>query len=197
MKISPFKLFLLLACTLFVYAAPAIAANTEDTDNWQFNLAPFYLWGLNIDGDLSAGPVTAPVSVSFDDVFDSMEAVFIFHFEPLYKNTWGAIVDFQYLDLEDQAGLPTGNRQNVDLDVTMTEVSGFYRFNHDMHKVDLIAGLRYLDLDNTVSIVGGPTLLDDNQDWLDPIIGGRWLWDFADSWSLVARGDIGGFGIGS
>jgi len=28
-------------------------------------------------------------------------------------------------------------------------------------------------------------------------MGVRWNWRFADGWSLIARGDIGGFGLGS
>jgi len=33
-------------------------------------------------------------------------------------------------------------------------------------------------MENTVSVVGGPALLDDNQDWTDPLIGARWMWGF-------------------
>jgi hypothetical protein len=42
-----------------------------------------------------------------------------------------------------------------------------------------------------------PTPLNISQDWTDPVIGGRWIWDFADVWGLIAVGDIGGFGVGS
>ncbi|MBW1817507.1 MAG: hypothetical protein JRJ60_10130, partial [Deltaproteobacteria bacterium] len=31
----------------------------------------------------------------------------------------------------------------------------------------------------------------------DPLIGGRYLWKMADKWTMILRGDIGGFGIGS
>lgn len=39
--------------------------------------------------------------------------------------------------------------------------------------------------------------MDGSKDWVDPIIGLRWLWGFSDRWSLKLRGDIGGFGVGS
>jgi hypothetical protein len=32
---------------------------------------------------------------------------------------------------------------------------------------------------------------------VDPFIGGRFIVKLADRWSLVARGDIGGFNVGS
>lgn len=175
----------------------AIAGDNPKQNDWQFNLAPFYLWGISIDGDLSAGPATAEVEVPFDDIFDSMEAAFIVHFETVYKTRWGFLVDVNYLDLENKMSLPTGISQNVDLNMTLAEFSGFYRLHRDAHTFDVVAGLRYIEVENTVSIVGGPTLLDGSQDWTDPLIGVRWTWGFADGWSLIARGDIGGFGIGS
>ncbi len=41
------------------------------------------------------------------------------------------------------------------------------------------------------------TLVDASESWVDPLIGVRWIWGFVDKWSLVTRGDIGGFGVGS
>ena len=192
-----FLMFTSLLVFLFFTNSTLFAAENKTEGDWTFNLAPFYLWGINIDGDLSAGPVTAPVKVPFEDVFDSLEAAFVVHFETLYKRQWGVIVDIDYLDVENKMSLPMGISQNIDLNLTLAEFSGFYRIQHDSHTFDIIAGLRYIDMENTVSVVGGPTLLDDNQDWTDPLIGARWMWGFADGWSLIARGDIGGFGVGS
>jgi hypothetical protein len=31
-------------------------------------------------------------------------------------------------------------------------------------------------MENKISIAGGPTLFDDNQDWTNPLIGVRWMW---------------------
>jgi hypothetical protein len=187
----------LVSISMMLFSTVSFASKEARQSDWEFNLAPFYLWAINIDGDVSAGPVTAPVEIPFEDVFDSLEAAFVVHFETLYKTQWGFLVDVDYLDIENKMSLPMGINQNVELSLTLAEFSGFYRLNRDAHKIDFIAGLRYIDMENTVTIVGGPTLLDDNQDWTDPLIGARWMWGFADGWSLVARGDIGGFGVGS
>jgi hypothetical protein len=181
---------------LIIGCSSSFASETEE-DNWTFNLAPFYLWGINVDGDLSARPVTAPVEVSFDEVFDSLEAAFIVHFETLYKNQWGFLVDVNYMDLESKMSLPNGISSNVGLNLTLAEFSGYYRMQRDSHTFDFIAGLRYIDMENKVSLAVGPTLINENQDWTDPLVGARWTWGFADGWSLIARGDIGGFGVGS
>lgn len=51
---------------------------------------------------------------------------------------------------------------------------------------DMILGPRYTNLDTTVTAADGPTLVDESQDWLYPLVGIRWKLGFADQWSLVA-----------
>jgi len=51
-----------------------------------------------------------------------------------------------------------------------------------------------LDLD--VDFSPGPDL-SKSEDWVDPIIGLRMIWQLSPRWSVVALGDIGGFGVGS
>ena len=42
-----------------------------------------------------------------------------------------------------------------------------------------------------------PTSASGKREWFDPIIGARWQWNFQEHWFLAAKGDIGGFGVGS
>ncbi len=190
-------ILVLLSISMMFFSTISFASKESGQSDWEFNLAPFYLWGINIDGDMSVGPANAQVEVPFEDVFDSIEAAFIVHFETVYKAQWGFLVDVNYLDLENKMNLPLGIGPKVGLNMTLAEFSGFYRLQRDAHAFDFIAGVRYIDVENTVSVGGGLTLQDGNKDWLDPLIGARWIWGFADGWSLIARGDIGGFGIGS
>jgi len=197
-----FKMLRLVVCIclgLFIFSGNSFSEEspTENEKNWQFSLAPFYLWAINIDGDMKFGPISAPVDVPFSDVFDNLEGAFIVHFEAIHKNRWGLLVDVNYLDLENDMTLPAGISLNVDLDMAVAQVDGFYRMQREAHSFDLFVGLRYTEIANTITVIGGPTLVDGSQDWLDPLVGGRWIWNFADDWSLFARGDIGGFGVGS
>lgn len=197
MKTKSVFLYLVIAFFTLTCGSAAAASESQKEGDWQFNLAPFYLWGVNIDGDLSVGPATAQIKVPFEDVFDSLEAAFIVHFESVYKSQWGFLVDINYLDLENNMPLPMGISSTVDLNLTLSEFSGYYRLQRDAHKLDFIAGVRYINMENTVSITGGPTLINADKDWLDPLIGARWVWEFSDGWSLITRGDLGGFGVGS
>lgn len=187
----------LITFSLLFCSSWASAAESPTSGDWQFNLAPFYLWGVSLDGDMSIGTKTVPVDVSFNDIFDSLEAAFIVHFEAMHKSNWGLLLDVNYLDLSNDLNLPMGIRPNLDLDLTLAEFSGLYRIQQDAHNFDLIAGVRYVNIDNTISVANGLNLVDGNQDWLDPLIGGRWIWNFAEDWSFIARGDIGGFGAAS
>lgn len=193
-----FTVVFILIFTLMA-SSSAFAEQVKDDKNWEFNLAPFYLWAFTMDGDLTSGPVTAPVKVPFSDLVDNLEAAFIVHFEGMHKNRWGFLIDVDYLDVSNDIIAPIGPGLpvNVDFNATIGELSGLYRINHDRHNFDLIAGIRYTNLENKVTATAGPILMDGSKDWIDPLIGVRWLWDFADKWKLVARGDIGGFGVGS
>jgi len=186
-------------CATVMGTPSALAQQDKTEKNWQFNLAPFYLWAFTMDGNLTTGTATVPVQVPVSDLVDNLEGAFILHFEGMHKNKWGFLFDVDYLDVSSDVTVPvgTGLPANIDFDVTIGEMSGLYRINHNKHNFDLIAGLRYTKLKNKVTATGGPTLADDSISWADPIVGVRWLWDFADKWKLIVRGDIGGFGVGS
>lgn len=198
-------ILIVVSLSMMLFSATSYAGEGASEDNWQFNLAPFYLWGINIDGDLSAGtdkipgnsPLSKPVEIPFSDVFDSLEGVFIVHFEAMHKSNWGVLVDVDYLDLGNSFTNSQGVGLKVDLEVTLAEVAGLYRIERDEHNFDAVFGLRGYRMDPGVTLLNGPNVVDKSQDWLDPFVGGRWIWQIAENWSVVGRGDIGGFGIGS
>ena len=185
---------------LLVGSPSVLAQEAKESKNWEFNLAPFYLWAITIEGDVTFGTNTSQsVEVPFDDIVDGLNNAFIVHFESMHKNKWGFLIDIDYLDTSNDTTVPIGSGLPVDINfkATIGELSGLHRINHDKHNFDLIVGLRYTKLENKVTAAAGPTLTDDSVSWIDPIFAVRWLWDFADKWKLVARGDIGGFGVGS
>lgn len=107
---------------------------------------------------------------------------------------------------------------------TMVELGGGYRFFDRPYgesqkkriSLDFIAGVRYWRLDSTMSadidlavtrhaIVGGDRNhhlsrsvgVNGAKDWIDPFIGLQGQVDLTEKLFLYARGDIGGFGLGS
>ncbi|WP_319287397.1 hypothetical protein [Desulfosarcina sp.] len=142
----------------FTPAAMCSEASTGATQNWEFNLAPFYIWGVAIDGDVTVGTNTVPVEVPFSDITDNLEAAFIVHFEGMHKSNWGFLIDVNYLDLSNDVNLPGpfNRTANVDFDATLAEFSGLYRMINGDHRFDAILGLRYTKIDNKLTAAAGP-----------------------------------------
>ena len=87
----------LLVCIVAILI-PSLAWSQEES-NWEFNLAPLYLWAIAIDGDLGIRGRTGNVSVEFSDIWDNLEGVFTVRFNGLYRKKYGFVFDYNYLDL--------------------------------------------------------------------------------------------------
>jgi hypothetical protein len=169
---------------------------SQDESNWEFNLAPFYLWAIAIDGDLGIRGRTSSASVDFGDIWDNLEGVFTVRFNGLYKKKYGFVFDYNYLDLGTEKA---NDLVNVDVGFKsqIINLAGTYRFLDGDHTLDGAAGIRYTKLDSGINLNNLGTSLEGDQDWVDPIVGLRYNYAFSDKWSLQLYGDIGGFGAAS
>ena len=193
-KLFAAGLLLLTVCT------PARSADSSD-NGWQWQLAPFYLWASSVSGDLAVGnpfggpPIEVPIELEFSDIKDNLDAIFTANLEGMYDNRWGFSVDTIYLKLKGSQGPLTATFEDY-----LLEVIGLFRYLSGEHNVDFLFGLRYTDQQTRVQSPPGaplPAPVGVDQNWTDPILGGRWWWKFAERWSLIVRGDFGGFGVGS
>jgi hypothetical protein len=93
-----------------------------------------------------------------------------------WKNQWGFLVDFSYVKLggDQESGGPT---IHVDFEDLMTEAAGYYRFSKGPHAGDALFGVRYTLLSPTIGVGNLPSQTS-RQDWVDPIIGARYIWLF-------------------
>jgi hypothetical protein len=101
-----------------------------------------------------------------------------------------------YIVLNPEESTPLGDIE-IDFTEIMFEVAGFYRFTEGVHAIDGLGGLRYSSMEVDLDFPGPVLDTDQRKDWVDPYVGLRWHWKFAEKWGLLTRGDIGGFGIGS
>ncbi len=182
------------AAVLACVGTPAVA------EDWQHTVA-VYMVGASIDGEAGIGDVTAEVDVSFGDILDNLEfgAMAAYRGE---RGRWAVMADLIYMSLEqDKDGLgPLGRtRATVEADQLITELDGSYAISE---RLDTYAGMRYWRLDTDLEVVGGGPLGETlsasmTEDWIDPVVGLRYVLPLGAGWELVTRGDIGGFGIGS
>jgi hypothetical protein len=143
------------------------------------------------------------LDLGFDAVLQQLQGAFTLHFEANKKHV-GAVTDFSYVDVGKggafQIPRPDGSTASGDLGVKLIfwEAWGFYRVGEGRNVLDLMGGIRYnrtaTDID--FSNIGGPAI-DFAIDWLDPIVGARWIGQVHPKVRLSARADFGGFGAGS
>lgn len=199
--------FALLGCSL-AGTTPVQAAG----EGWQFELTP-YVFGPSFKGELGVHGVTADVDFPVSDALQHLDRGLMGMFEAR-KGAWGFGFDFIYARLKSEkanswqgpGGIGSGTG---DLEVSAT--SQIYQFsaNHRLWdastKLDVVGGLRYTRLENSVNLVtttggllpGNSTSLSDTKSWWDPVIGARFVAPVADKWSFLGYADVGGFGVGS
>lgn len=183
-------------------AAIGLAISTQPVAaaDWQ-HTAAVYLIGASIDGTAGVGPVVGDVDVSFSDILDNLEfgAMAAYRGE---KGPWAVVADVIYMDLEvDKSGIgPLGQtRATVGLDQLIVELDGSYAITG---RLDGYIGLRYWDVDSTVSVQGGGPLGEDisgalGEDWVDLLYGLRYELPFGRNWVFVWRADVAPMGTGA
>jgi hypothetical protein len=157
---------------------------------WSFEVRP-YLWAATISGQAAVGALP-PVDFEkdFDEILDDLDFAFMMSVEARApSDRIGVVLDSLYMDLEGTTSAASWELQQRLLELDLT-----WRF---APQCDLLAGARYVDLDTSVSIPAVPTSDSGSESWIDPIVGARGALPLGERWWIGARGDIGGFGVGS
>jgi hypothetical protein len=159
----------------------------------------FYGLGIGIDGQATVGPLTADIDVPLSDILDHLEMAAMGSYR-WQSDQWSFQADAIFASLagEREGGLGL-TRTTLDLDQLIVEVDGGYRLSEHW---EVMFGVRYWDIDPTIklrTVATGDVLATagGGNSWTDPLVGLRVAMPLGDKWSFVARGDIGGFGVGS
>ncbi len=182
----------------FLIPSLASAAEPKDHDGWNYRFTP-YLWGANLTANLP-GQDSSPVP--FYKLLDDLAMGFMGEFEAR-KDVWTFNVDTIYMDVKDtvteSVNLP--ELGPVDLGVTgdlkglvVTPTVGYVIAESDQARVELLGGVRYLDLSLKANLsADGMVLLNGKEsrsDW-DGVIGARATVFLNDKWYMPLYGDVG------
>jgi hypothetical protein len=182
------------ALALMLVAQPS-QADEKKASEWNYELAPLYLWGMSISGTTRMGPVTTPLDVKFKDAVQDLSGVFTFHFEG--KNPrWGYYADLSYVNLTPSSQLPTGQKISVDFRNPLVELAGLYRLGQPgVSPWWVYGGLRYMEMDIDVEGLPSPPLpfnkLSVKEDITDGFVGVRYQNKLSERWEFMGQGDIG------
>ena len=190
-----------IACVFIVFIFPIVmhiqqarATDGDEQDNWQFDLAPFYLWAVSLDGDVAIGPKGDSITLDFGDIFDNLESIFIVHFETVYKERYGIFFDVNFIDIGQSISTPQTDI-NVDLKATVAELAPYYRWTKGDHMFDAFAGILYSKVETDATFSNIPPSISVSEDWVDPFLGGRWIWSFTEKWATSVKAGIGGLSL--
>jgi hypothetical protein len=174
----------------------AVAQASEG--EWEFQLAPLFLWGMSLNGESSIDGNVAPMDLDFkDDLLENMDGVFTLHFEAR-KQKVVLFAEYQYVsvnpDVEASIGPATVNA-DIDFSVNSAELGGGYTVHETgSTRWEVLGGLRWQEHDLDVD-VEGPDFLPSNikggDDWSHGFLGGRVTTELGKNWSFIARGDYG------
>ncbi len=182
----------MLGAAVVTLAAPQAAAQSG-SNGWEFSIAP-YLVAAGMDGSITVKGIEADVDVPFSDIIDNLDFAAMVHFD-MRNEHWVLMSDLFYVDLEGSNDVALGTA-TVAVQQTLFEVAGGYRVSPVF---TLLAGARWVDLENQIRYTG--QILDEEvsagKSWIDPFVGVHFMAPLAERWWFGARGDVGGFGVGS
>lgn len=185
---SGYRLRLILLLLLQLATTSAAA-----DERWQLSVTP-YLWNASVSGTISGEGTGGDQSVKPDYSFftlDNLDDYLALQIEAGHGR-YGILFDtlrVRYQDTTESSPL----RLHAATELGFFELTG--RYTPGNNHLDLLAGVRraFLDLDLELLPLGPFT--HRAFDWTDPLIGLRYRYAMNRKWSLLARGDIGGFNV--
>lgn len=184
---------LLVALALAASSRPVAAQDAAQ--DWRHTMY-IYAMGAAIDGDVQIGDIEIPVDVSISELFDALEMGGMAAYR-MENDTWSISGDVTFMALGAKASGPRGNLRG-DVDIDQLTVMGTLG-RRITPSTEVLFSLAYFDLSTDVHL----RLFDQSRrasagvDWIDPSIGLRYETALSDKWTFTARGDVGGFGVGS
>ena len=200
----------LLAATALGGSPVAAQDQAGAAARWEFSVTP-YLWATALKGEVGVGRTEANVDASFDDILDNLNGALMLEAE-LRKGRFGVISDTIYANLEDNAAAGEGSLKiDATANLLIQSLAGTYRAGTWQIAnlgaagplsvtIDPYAGARYTYLDAELQGkldlpdfgIEAQRTTEQDQHWVDPIVGIRTGWSLGERWSLVLAGDVGG-----
>jgi hypothetical protein len=172
---------------------PAFAQSSATP--FKYQITP-YVWFSGLNGTLGARGRTADVDASLKDILDNLDLAAMGSFEGRW-NRWRVLVDTQYIKVSAVRGTPGPVFTDVGVGAKtfiLDPELGYSVLRNDRAELEVLGGVRYWHLKNELTLSRGSVEridVDHSRGWVDPIVGGRFRWDFSKSIYATARADIG------
>ena len=173
-----------------INTAHAMGGNSTD-GQWEYSLAPLFLWAQGIEGESSVGPTTAPLDITFKDALDNLDGMFTVHYE-MKRDALSLFAELQYVSLNPEAEGPGNTELSIVFKNTIGELGvGYWAFGTDRTNWEVLAGVRYTKQKLDLSISDRADLQLADEDWWVAFFGGRFSAQLSENWSFIGRVDYG------
>jgi hypothetical protein len=189
----------ILSTTMALSSLPASAQSS--VEGWTLSITP-YAWGTGIAGTVGIHDRPVEIDASFSDLIKNTDFALMFATEARYAR-WSLDSELVLFKLSDHAGTPGPLFSGVQVGAkqTLIDLSPRYRvIESNQVAIDVLMGARVWHLSSSLLFQQGalPDVLVEGGDrWIDPIVGFKTFARVGDRWHVEARGDVGGFGVGS
>jgi hypothetical protein len=178
---------------MMLFGTVSVADAQSQSDEWQFQIAPLYLWATSIDGTMTLrGRLDQDFAVDFADALDNLETAFTVHFEA-GKGRWGLMADAMYLKLAGSKDINTpGGQADLEVEELLLEGAAGYSFAENLW---VIAGVRYFSLDSDIGFqLEIAPEIEVSESWTDLFAGLLWRPKLGERWTFSGRLDVGAGG---
>jgi hypothetical protein len=197
---------LVVALALFGAATPAARAQDATAPGGvQFFVTP-YLWLSGINAAIKTPLARAPevnADVSAIDLLSHLSAVPFMGSIEIRDGPFGLLGDALHVpvsaDITTRNVFFSGGNAALITD-TGTALLLYRALEAPTQYADLGAGFRAWGFSTNLTLNPGilqGASVNRSAGWVDPLIGGRYHYDFANGWGLTAYGDVGGFSLGA
>ena len=191
------RAILTLVAVLIAFGAGGTAAYAQSegsgSSDWNYSIAPYFVWAMGLDGEITVKGSPGDVDLSFGDILDDLDFMFDFHYEAHHTNGWGYILEPSFFQLDSNGTGPLGGDINVGTDIVLVEALVANTFGTEERPFQLIWGTRYFSMETDFNFSAAPSV-GGKKDWLDAVVGMRYLPKLSDRWALSLRGDVGAGG---
>ena len=178
-----------------------VSAQEANQKKWHF-LAQPYLMFPYMDGETGIGEnLILPVDATAGDIFSNLQMGAMIYLEAQTEK-WTITSDIVYMKLnQDVTPGIIVSQGNVTVKQFIWEATGLYRLTPWL-ELGVGGRLNYLQtsVDLLINLIPEGTeeaTGRQHKTWYDPILVTRFKTDINNKWLFQARGDLGGFGVGS
>ncbi len=169
-------------------------------DPWRLDFAVIG-WGPAVTGDVTVRGHKANVDVGLDELLDHLKGIAMLGFE-VRKEKFGFYAQPNWI--KEEAHATAGPlKGSLEQQLWIVDAAGFYQLFRSCDEkpktLDFIAGVRYWNIDNELTVNGSGGVVNfngsDSTYLIDPIVGLRAKIYFTQKFNLNLQGDVGGFGV--